>query len=201
MEKVTVTFQRNDSAIERTLNISLHEKFGEFRKEVQTLLGLRDDLSCQLVLKRTGKELVDSLTPTEAGIKQGDTLILVSPSLSKTDSSYRATSHSPTGFSKLQSETSTSTKPQSLVTYRLQLIILSDGQQPETHNYPIELTEFYEDNPQRFFSDSNARERQNFVTALQEKAPTELQTFEIDKILRDWCDDISLGYRITTVKI
>lgn len=193
MDKVKVTFQRDDNGTERTLNISLDQKFGQYLKDVQTLLGLREDLICKLVLKRTGKVLSNDLTPKEVGIKEGDRLILFPPATNYGGSK----SGSPT----LRQQNPTSPKTRSLVPYILQLTIISDGQQTETYEYPIELEEFHEDNPKEFFSDSNGRERQNFVKKLQKIVSREIESFEIDKILQDWCDDISLGYRTTAVKI
>jgi hypothetical protein len=43
-------------------------------------------------------------------------------------------------------------------------------------------------------------EKQNFATALQKIVLREVEFDEIDKILKDWCEDISLGYRTSTVK-
>jgi hypothetical protein len=192
MDKISVIFQRDDSSIERTLNISLNEKFGEFRKELQTLLGLRDDISCELVLNRTGKTLVDSLTPLEASIRSGDRIILISSIQSATNNNSHSSS-----FSKVELERKTLL----LVMYNLQIILARDGQQTVIYNYPIDLTEFYEDNPQRFFNESNEQGKQSFVTELQKIIQKELSNYEIDKILQDWCDDISLGYRTSVVKL
>ncbi|MCL1469125.1 IMS domain-containing protein [Argonema antarcticum] len=76
MEQIRVTFQKHEGSDERTLNILLDEKLGEFRKEVQTLLGLPDDPPCRLVLDRTGEELRDNATVREAGIQANDKLLL-----------------------------------------------------------------------------------------------------------------------------
>jgi hypothetical protein len=200
VEVIEIIICEDGKTSEQILPISSDIKLGDFRKTAQTLLSLSENLLCQFVLERTREVLQNELNFAEAGIKHGDKLILV-PLSPQDFTQWKSSGSSSGSFSKVQDKTSSAAKPQSLVTYKLQLIILSDGQQPETHNYPIELTEFYEDNSQRFFSDFNAQERQNFVTALQEIVPRKVQTFEIDKILRDWCDDISLGYRTTTMKI
>ncbi|RUS94652.1 hypothetical protein DSM106972_092890 [Dulcicalothrix desertica PCC 7102] len=197
MTEIVVTFQIEDGSAEKTLkDILLDSQLNESRQAVQMLLGLPENPPCRLFLERTNEILRDNLTFREAGVRSGDKIILI-PSV---QSAGNSNSHSG-AFSKVQLETATSAKAISLVTYKLQLTVLSDNQQTEIYDYPIELTEFYEDNPQRFFSDSNARERQSFINALQEIASREVKAFEIDKILRDWCDDISLGYRNTAVKI
>jgi hypothetical protein len=200
VEVIEITFCEDGKAFEQTLPVSSDMKIIDFREAAQTLLSLPENLPCQLVLERTREVLRNELNFAEAGIKHGDKLILVP--LSPRDFTPGKNSGSSSGrFSKVQEETSSAAKSPSLVTYTLQLIVISDGQPTVTYEYPVKLIEFYEDNPQRFFIDSNARERQNFVNALQEIVLREVQTFEIDKILRDWCDDISLGYRTTSVKI
>jgi hypothetical protein len=99
MDKVSLIFQRDDGVMERTLNVSLSEKFSDFRKELQTLLGLRDDIPCELVLSRTGKALVDNLTLSESGIRSGDRIIMISSTRSAVNSNSN-----PKDFSKVQLE-------------------------------------------------------------------------------------------------
>ncbi len=91
--------------------------------------------------------------------------------------------------------------PESLVRYTLKLSVISDGNKPKNYDYSIELEESYEDKPKCFFSDFNGRERQKFETSLKQVVPRELQRFEIDQILEEWCDDIAFGYKNTTVEI
>jgi hypothetical protein len=197
MTEIVVTFQTEDGSAEKTLNdVLLDSTLRDAREALQMFLRLPEKQPYQFVLERTDEKLKDNLTFREAGVKSGDKIVLVFSVVSATISN----SHSGS-FSKVKLETSTSAKTPPLVTYKLQLTIPSDGQQTEIYDYCIDLPEFYEDNPQHFFSDSNAQEKQKFVIQLQEIAPRKLQSFEIEKILRDWCDDISLGYRTTTIKI
>ncbi len=60
---------------------------------------------------------------------------------------------------------------------------------------------FAHPNPERFLSDFNGWNKQKFETFLKQTVPRELETFEIDEILEEWCDDISFGYKNTTIDI
>jgi hypothetical protein len=189
MSEIIVTFQTADGEAEKTLaDISLDTSLDEARQAILIFLRLQEDSLYRLVLKRTGEILRENLTFREAGINSNDTIILADNSFSS-------------GFAPLKLEPLASAKALSLVKYNLQLTIPSDGHQTDTYDYPIELTEFYEDNPQRFFSDANSQEKQNFIIQLQEKVPKQIKSFEIDKILQQWCEDISLGYRFTSIRI
>jgi hypothetical protein len=189
MTEIIVTFQTADGKAEKTLtDISLDTLLDEARLAMPIFLGLPENLSYRFILQRTGETLRDNLTFREAGIRSNDIIILANNSRSG-------------GFTSVEQESPSISKALFLVTYNLQLIIPSDGHQTDIYDYPIELTEFYEDNPQRFFSDANSQEKQNFVTQIQEKVPRQIQTFEIDKILQQWCEDISLGYRTTGIRI
>jgi hypothetical protein len=189
MSEITVTFQTADGKAEKTLtDISLDISLNEARPAILIFLQLPENSPCRFILGRTGEILRENLTFREADIKSSDTIILA-------DNSYSG------GFAPLKLEPLASAKALSLVKYKLQLTIPSDGHQTDTYDYPIELTEFYEDNPQRFFSDANLQEKQNFIAQLQEKVPRQIESFEIDKILHQWCEDISLGYRTTGIRI
>jgi hypothetical protein len=200
VEVIEIIFREDGKAAEQSLPVSSDMKLIDFREAAQTLLSLPENLPCELVLERTREVLRNELNFADAEINDGDKLILVPLSL-RDFTPEKGSSSSSERFSKVQAETFSAAKSPSLVTYTLQLIVMSNDQPSATYEYPIKLAEFYEDNPQRFFNDSNARERQNFVTALQEIVPREVQIFEIDKILRDWCEDISLGYRNTPITI
>jgi hypothetical protein len=189
MSEIIVTFQTADGEAEKTLaDISLDTSLDEARQAILIFLRLPENSHYRLILRRTGEVLRENLTFREAGIKSNDTIVLANNSYSS-------------GFTPLKLEPLASAKALSLVTYILQLTIPSDGHQTDTCEYPIELTEFYEDNPQRFFSDANSQEKQKFITQLQEKVPRQIESFEIDKILQQWCEDISLGYRTTGIRI
>jgi hypothetical protein len=74
-----VTFKRQDATAEQTIDILPDSKLGDSREAVQMLLGLPEYPPCRFVLERTKRELEDSLTFKEAGIKHNDKLILSSP--------------------------------------------------------------------------------------------------------------------------
>jgi hypothetical protein len=197
IEVFEIIFCEEGKASEKTLPVSSDMKLGDFREAAQTLMSLPENLSWQLVLERNREVLQNELSFADAGVKHGDKLILVPKNLRD----FIDGKSSSSGLSsRTQEEKKYETKFASQVMYNLQLIIPSDGYQTDTYDYWIELTEFHEDNPQRFFSDANSREKQNFITQLQQKVPRQIQSFEMDKVLQQWCEDISLGYRTTVVK-
>lgn len=210
MTEIQVTFQQQDETNEQTIEVSPKQRIGDFREVAQMLLGLPENPPCQIVLKRTGETLRDSLTFEDTDIKQNDKLVLVTPSISpdtksKTPSKKSSFSSSSKQFSIVQEEISEGEETSSLVTYTLQLTVVNDADKPRNYNYSIDLEEDYEDNPERFFTDSNREERGNFATALRDALkdiiPREVQSSEIDTILQEWCKEITLGYRFTPIEI
>jgi hypothetical protein len=196
MTEFLLNFQRQDSTLAKSLEISSDWKLSEYRVEIQMLLELPENLPCQFVLERTGEVLKDYLTFGQAGIQEGDKLILIPPEVpSQTSNS------SPGSFTRVQEDKPKSPPASSLVAYKLELIFVSDDQQTKTYEYFIDLDEDYENTPERFFSDYNQKERQKFEASLKEIAPREIKSSETDKILREWCAEIALGYRTTGVKI
>ncbi|NER52612.1 MAG: hypothetical protein F6J92_39435 [Symploca sp. SIO1A3] len=194
MEQITVTFQRQDGGAERTQNILLDAKLVTFREGMQTLLGLPDNPPCRIILERTGQELRDGLIVRDAGIREGDKLVLIPTRIANTTTA----SSSSGAFSQPQGQFSYS-PTQSLVTYTLNLSPL--GQNNETFDYSISLAEFHEDNPQQFFNQSNGKEKQKLADALQELLGREVNSREVEWIVGEWCEDIALGYRETPVDI
>jgi len=194
MEQITVTFQRQDGGAERTQNILLDAKLVEFREGMQTLLGLPDKPPCRIVLGRTGEVLRDGITVRDAGIMQGDKLLLISTRIANTTTA----SSSSGAFSQPQNKFSYS-PTESLVTYTLNLSIL--GKNNRIFDYSINLEEFHEDNPQQFFNQSNGKEKQKLADALQELLGREINSHEVKRIVGEWCEDIALGYRETPVDL
>ena len=194
MEQITVTFQRQDGGAERTQNILRDAKLVTFREGMQTLLGLPDNPPCRIILERTGKELRDGITARDAGIRQGDKLLLVPTRVTNTTTA----SSSSGAFAQPQNKFSDSLT-QSLVTYTLNLSPL--GKNNETFDYSINLAEFHEDNPQQFFNQSNGKEKQKLADALQELLGKEVNSRDVERIVGEWCEDIALGYRETPVDV
>lgn len=206
MTEIQVTFQQQDETNEQTIGVSPTQRIGDFREVAQMLLGLPENPPCQIVLKRTGETLRDSLTFEDTDIKHSDKLVLVTPSIfpdtkSKTSSKKSSFSSSSNQFSIVQEEISEGEETSSLVTYTLQLTVVNNADKPSNYNYSIDLEEDYEDNPERFFTDFNKRERRNFATALRSIIPREVQSSEVDTILLKWCKEITLGYRFTPIEI
>jgi hypothetical protein len=71
-----ITFKKYDGTAEKTLDVLRESKLGESREVAQMLLGLPENPPCKVILKRTDKELEDSLTFEQADVRDGDNLIL-----------------------------------------------------------------------------------------------------------------------------
>ena len=67
--------------------------------------------------------------------------------------------------------------------------------------YTIDLEEAYEDNPQFFFAKSNGKEQGKFAVALEAVLGRKVQSSEVERILQQWCKQISLGYRSAYITI
>jgi hypothetical protein len=89
------------------------------------------------------------------------------------------------------------------IQYSLILKIAEGQAQPNPIDPPInfDLEESDEDNPDKFFLKGNGQKRKEFEEELRKRVPREIPSFEIDKILQDWCEDIALGYRNTEVEL
>lgn len=188
MEVIDIVLCEYGKVHEQVHTVSLHSELSSFRKAAQILLNL-DNSTCNIWLERTNEPLKDNLTFAAAGIKAGDRLVLMPNKLPSQSSDFLEASQTST----------TSTRISSLVVYKLQITSLSD--EVKTYNYLIELSEFHEDNPLRFFSDFNSREKQKFIAKLQEQVTLHTNLLEVDKILQEWCENILLGYRYTAIKI
>jgi hypothetical protein len=187
MEVIDIILCEYGKVHEQVHTVSLYSELSSFRKAAQILLNL-DNSTCDIWLERTNEPLKDNLTFAAAGIKAGDRLVLMPNKLPSQSSDFLRAS-----------QTTNSTRISSLVVYKLQIVSSSD--EVQAYNYLIELSEFHEDNPLRFFSDFNSREKHKFIAKLQEQVTLCINLLEVDKILQEWCQDILLGYRNTAIKI
>lgn len=101
-----VIFKTSDGNTEQTIDVSPDSKLGENRESAQMLLGLPENPPCKLILERTKKELKDSLTVREAGIKTNDSIILSSKPIPEVKTSIPP----PTPIPEVKTSTSNSKK-------------------------------------------------------------------------------------------
>ncbi|NEP61840.1 MAG: hypothetical protein F6K31_33625 [Symploca sp. SIO2G7] len=81
------------------------------------------------------------------------------------------------------------------VTTKYTLILNIVGNVNNDWRYTIDLEEAYEDNPKLFFSKSNGKEQGKFTIALEAVLGRKVQSSEVERILQQWCKQISFGYR------
>lgn len=194
---IKILFQKYGGTLE-TISIAYDVKIGEFLKAAKMQLNIREP--CQLILDSTGELLDDSLTFEDIDIKQDDKLIVTPESVLQQfrdcllifpELSYKK--------NKNLKKTRTSSF---LVQYILQLQLAGNHKSwSEPPQYTIYLEEFYEDNPEIFFIEYNGWKYQKFENFLRANVSRKLEIFEIQRILREWCNNISLGYRDTIVDI
>jgi len=82
-----------------------------------------------------------------------------------------------------------------MVRYTLSLIVKSSSQQID---YPLELSEEYEDNPEKFFT---PQKRQHLRIYLQEKSSCAISEHDLNQIVKTWSEAIQEGYRQTRITL
>jgi hypothetical protein len=170
--------------------IACDVNIADFREAAKVKLGLSNSQAYGLLLEQDNRQLKildESKTFESENIRQGDKLVFIPID-------------TPLENSGVHEDTPSSTNSLSLVTYTLSLTVVNNGKYISTHDYPIVLKELYEDNPAQFFS-NNRCERQKLEAVLRYKVAKVLEKNQIDRIIKEWCEDISLGYRTAFVKI
>jgi hypothetical protein len=158
----------------------------EVLEAAKSFLDLADsNASYFLTLEKTNKPLDNSYSLQQAGLQNNDRLILIK---------YEATEY--------QSHWTKQESPQKLqhstIQYTLNLTI---SETSEKFQYSIKLAIEYENNPSKYFIKNNSEERYKFASSLKEATKKDFNQIVIDKILKFWCNEISIGYRETIYKI
>jgi hypothetical protein len=175
----------------------LRDICGEHRREVSALIGAlkeqvvvdlladQNNVPSELLLGRLVKRIKDNLALAD------DAAIWAVESWA---SALKVISSATTVFSdRAYSPLTTS------YTYTLTLRIVSPKQ--KTWQYSIDLEEFYENNPERFFTDFNGYQHQKFAAEIQNALQIQVKNSDINRILKEWSRQISLGYRDTPLEI
>ena len=203
MKTVPVTLRGEGTAIEYQLRLALDSSILDFRLNAQTMVGF-DDHACRWILGRTGEPLKDDLLLAQADVQGGDVLTVakvsayvdqapnhtpqtVAPKTAPPPSSYRAV------------ESAVSAGTELLVPYKLVLVIRSPQQ--SQWEYDIHLKQDYENNPRKFFEAYGGQEYQNLADFLRSILSHDPSPREIDRLLSEWCEDISMGHRRTVLPI
>ncbi|CCQ58865.1 hypothetical protein [Crocosphaera watsonii] len=66
------------------------------------------------------------------------------------------------------------------------------------YEYPVDLSQHYEDNPEKYFTPAKCQELQNH---LQTESLCAIREHHLKQIIDTWIEDIQEGYRNTTIKL
>lgn len=196
MHSILITLRGIDNLNQYNLALTPDTKILDFRLNAQTLLGF-DDEDCRLVVERTSENLSDSFLVQDADIKDGDILQLLPPAGYNLAVNPDTTASSRSKSSRVN----THSKKAANTTVSYKLILTVNGKQKNIWEHSIELLSHHENNPSRFFDESDKREIQileDFLEVALERKPS---PFELRKVLQVWIDDIQLGYRKTFTEL
>ena len=159
-------------------------------------LGLPDNSTYRFGLVRTGEILKQYLTFREAGIEQNDEIILIPQEDSSAwESQALAQLNSNPAESKVKEKKS---KFENSTIYKL--VIVNPENLLLSWEYSIQLKDSDEDKPYKFFTQDNRLELEKFDNSLRKFLNREVSGLEIEKTLREWCNEISQGYRTTSLQ-
>lgn len=177
----------------------LRDICGKYRREISALIGaleqgvvadllaVPDNVAPQLLMGRLVQRLQDNLALAhDAAVWAVESWALALGIISTPQESLVLPDSSPEMVDSRTDAASTTR-------YILNLTIGSNP--PKTWQYSVELVEWYEDNPEKFFTDASRWERQRLEAALQGLLGRNVSNSELNKILQSWCQQIALGYR------
>jgi hypothetical protein len=183
MTEILLTFYRHDKGSDISMPVFPSQTVGEAREAAQMLLSLPEHPPCRIILERTKQPLSDGMTFEILNVQQNDRLILLPPF-------SVVTTPEPPKVSQVKFSTK--------IVYTLMLEITPINQHWQ---YSVELDDVYENSPMRFFADFDSYEEKKFEAALGEVMKDGVQVLQTRKILSQWCEDISQGYRNTSLKV
>lgn len=196
MKNVAIAVRRQDSEHRYSFSLPFDIKVLDFRLNAQTLVGF-DDEDCRLILERTGEELSDSLSVKESDIQAGDVLLVIPPLEYRLPQAPNRAVSSQSSYRKVEAYTSKDIL--STVTYKL--ILTVHDSENSNWEYSVALLSHHENNPFRFFEELSSREYQKLEEFLEAALDRQPSTFELNKIMKAWCEDIQLGYRETFAEL
>ena len=85
-----------------------------------------------------------------------------------------------------------------MVKYVLTLHNNTQGSPPEGYQYPLELEQNYEDNPEKIFT---PEARQTLKNYLETQSSCAIREHHLNEIINAWIEDIAEGYRNTSIDL
>jgi hypothetical protein len=192
-KEVTLIFQSYDQQQSRSVVVDLLASIQEIHESLPELLGLSTKTIYRLGIQRNGKILDDSLTFGAAGLQQSDRITLIPVNLiEEWQSKHYVPPDSTDSKNAVKAEPASTAQTKSGNEYQ---ILITTQKNKETHQYSVILNATYENNPLNFFEIPDGQEAQNFKEFIKKALEKELSDSASNKILRDWCKEISHGYR------
>jgi len=192
MDDLQVSFQIYGDDIEKHKIVPYDLSFGEALEEAQFILGAPNG-SYQLFLGRNKEALNPLATFQSSKIRPNEKLVLVAHNQLE---SWR--NILPIQTHSVEVNTSADPAPKGKL-YALFLTL--SGGEVQQWKYSILLTRFYEEHPHQFFTDDDDREHEKLKESLSQAIPRPVKTFEVDRIIRLWCEDIAQGYPSISLKL
>ena len=200
MPRIEIVLRGSGISNEYKLSIALDIKIADLRRNAQTLLGFDDDV-CQMVLERTGDHLPDSLLIGESKIHSGDVLLVIPLTTSYPSYAIPVNSGSTERSTYYQVSSPTTTPSSSISQVLYKLILTVSGTNQNAWEYSIHLPGHHENNPYQFFREAGGQESEKLENFLERVIERRLSPVEVNKILQNWCDEISQGYRFTKITV
>jgi hypothetical protein len=192
-KEFTLIFQRYDQQQERMVVVPSEVSIQETCESLRELLGLSHSSLYRLGIQRNGKVIDDNLTFESAGAQQNDRITLIPVNLiEEWQSKHYVPPDSTDSKNAVKAEPSSAAQAKSGNEYQ---ILITTQKNKETHQYSVILNATYENNPLNFFEIPDGQEAQNFKEFIKKALEKELSDSALNKILRDWCKEISHGYR------
>jgi hypothetical protein len=161
---------------------------GEVLRE---LLGLPRNMLYRLGIQRNGKIIDDSLFFGDAGLQQNDRITLIPVNLIE---EWQSKHYVPPASTDSKNSVEAEPEPQAKIGNEYQILITTQKNKTP-HQYSVILNETYENTPLNFFEIPDGKESQHFKEFIEKAHEKELSDAALSKILRDWCKEISHGYR------
>ncbi|MGK7942153.1 MAG: hypothetical protein AB4062_18745 [Crocosphaera sp.] len=76
------------------------------------------------------------------------------------------------------------------------LTLQTQDSPPEGYQYPLELKQYYEDNPEKIFT---PEARQTLRNHLETKSSCAIREHHLNQMINAWIEDIAEGYRNTSI--
>jgi hypothetical protein len=196
-KEFTLIFQRYDQQQERRLVVPSEVSIQETCESLQELLGLSSSTLYRLGIQRNGKVVDNNLTFESAGAQQNDHITLIPVNLIE---EWQSKHYVPPASTDSKNSVEAEHELQAKIGNEYQILITTQKNK-KPHQYSVILNVTCENNPLNFFEIPDGKESQNFKEFIEKVLEKELSNAALSKVLRDWCKEISHGYRTFSLSL